>query len=113
MAEEMADKELKLPEKEEAKEAKEAPKAAAKTTKKAKTKKAKAAPKAAEQAPEPPKPAAPALPKVALAVYLQTCGKKWDKMAGFKYHARREGLQSLTLPEWKAAYDEFMKKPVG
>lgn len=38
---------------------------------------------------------------------------KADRAAGFVHHATKQGLKSMSVVEWNAKYEEFMKKPAG
>jgi hypothetical protein len=57
-------------------------------------------------------PKADGLPKVALRVFIASGGIRWDQMAGFKYYATRLKMGPLSIPEWRAAFNKFMKRPV-
>ena len=50
---------------------------------------------------------------IKLQVFATIAGPKWDQMAGFVSHARRQKLEALTMPEWQKEFDNFMKKPIG
>lgn len=73
-------------------------------------------------APE-PKPAAPQAPKVAKAekpvtrvkldVFCKLTGLKFDKLAGFRYIAKKQKLGPMAVPEWWAEFDKYQKRPVG
>lgn len=65
------------------------------------------------------KPAAPkeapkddGKPKVALRVFIASGGIRWDQMAGFKSYATRLKMGPLSIPEWREAFNKFMKRPV-
>lgn len=51
--------------------------------------------------------------RVKLEVWCQLSGIKWDKLAGFKYLARKGKLGPLTVPEWWAEWANYQKRPVG
>jgi hypothetical protein len=78
-----------------------------------------AAPEPAEEAstykPEPtPEPAEETenKPKVPYRVFKQVAGVKWDQLAGFEHYATKNKLGPWTIPEWKAAYAQFLGRPV-
>lgn len=74
---------------------------------------AKAAPKTpTKETPKKESPADDGRPKVALRVFLASGGIRWDQMAGFKSYAMRNKMGPLSIPEWRAAFNEFMKRPV-
>ena len=50
---------------------------------------------------------------VALRVYITLCGHKWDQMAGFVSHARRQNLAAISVEAWHAEYKKFQGKPIG
>lgn len=60
--------------------------------------------------PAPPDPNAPS--PIPLKVFVRLAGPKWDQMAGFLHYAKHEKLGPRTVPEWRAAHQEFMQKPV-
>jgi hypothetical protein len=60
-----------------------------------------------EQAPEPRQ-----LTPVALRVFLTACGIKPVQTAGFAAYAQARQFGPRTMPEWRSAYDEFMRRPV-
>lgn len=67
-------------------------------------------PKKIEAIPEPaPHPA----DLIALRVYATLAGPKWDQMAGFVSHARRQHLGPMTVEAWQAEYKKFQDKPIG
>ena len=79
-------------------------------------------PKAPAVAMPPPLPKAPPqspqvhLPpptQVKLEVWCKLSGMKWDKLAGFKYLAKKAKLGPLTVPEWWAEWAKYQKRPVG
>jgi hypothetical protein len=49
---------------------------------------------------------------VHLRVFAQVGGLKWDQLAGFKHHAKRNKLGPMTVQKWREAFAEFMGKPV-
>lgn len=51
--------------------------------------------------------------RVKLEVWCQLSGIKWDKLAGFKYLARKAKLGPLTVPEWRAEWAKYRTRPVG
>jgi hypothetical protein len=51
-------------------------------------------------------------PKVALRVFIASGGTRWDQMAGFKSYATRLKMGPLSIPEWREAFNKFMKRPV-
>ena len=51
-------------------------------------------------------------PKVKLSVFIASGGIRWDQMAGFKSHAQRQKMGPLSIPEWREAFNSFMKRPV-
>lgn len=51
-------------------------------------------------------------PKVELRVFIASGGIRWDQMAGFKSYAKRNRMGPLSIPEWRKAFKEFMKRPV-
>jgi len=51
-------------------------------------------------------------PKVALRVFIASGGIRWDQMAGFKSYATRLKMGPLSIPEWREAFNKFMKRPV-
>jgi hypothetical protein len=53
----------------------------------------------------------PVQPVVSLKVFVQTSGKKWDQLAGFKHYAKICGLGPLTILEWRKAFNDFMNRP--
>lgn len=69
-----------------------------------------------EEAPEaeaPAAPPAPVLPKVPLEVFATAGGARWDQLAGFVSHAKRNKLGPMSIKDWRAALVEFQNKPVG
>lgn len=71
-------------------------------------------PKEAEPPAPSPQPVAEAVATaVPLRVFLVCCGIKWDQMAGFKAHAKRLKLGPMSILEWRAAFADFQKRPVG
>ena len=68
-----------------------------------------------EEPEEPEKPIVPegdGRPKVALRVFIASGGLRWDQMAGFKSYAIRSKMGPLSIPEWREAFNAFMKRPV-
>jgi len=61
---------------------------------------------------KPVKPAPTVKTVVSLRVFLQIHGAKADQLAGFKSHATRAKLKPMSVPEWRAAHQAFMDKPV-
>jgi len=61
---------------------------------------------------DPPLLPIPAEPSIPIRVYATVCGRKWDQMAGFVAHARRQKLTRLTMTEWRQEYEKFLNKPV-
>jgi len=57
-------------------------------------------------------PEIPEHPEVQLKVFIATGGLRWDQMAGFKAHAKRMGLKSMTIQKWREAFQAFMNTPV-
>jgi len=55
----------------------------------------------------------PEKPLVRLEVFLKVAGPKWDQLAGFKLHAKKNKLGPMTIPEWRLALQQFMGKPTG
>ena len=51
-------------------------------------------------------------PKVELRVFIASGGIRWDQMAGFKSYAKRNKMGPLSIPEWREAFNAFMKRPV-
>lgn len=51
-------------------------------------------------------------PKVALRIFIASGGIRWDQMAGFKSYALRNKMGPLSIPEWREAFNEFMKREV-
>lgn len=72
----------------------------------------KKAPKVAPKKAPKKAPKDDGLPKVALRVFIASGGIRWDQMAGFKYYATRAKMGPLSIPEWRAAFKKFMKRPV-
>jgi hypothetical protein len=70
---------------------------------------------AEEETPEekPIAPPSPPKPAVALRVFLQVAGSKWDQLAGFKAYAKAQRLEARSIPEWHAAVTEYKNRPVG
>jgi hypothetical protein len=70
-------------------------------------------------APPEPVPAPPAArpPRgegvIALAVFLRLAGPKPDQMVPFARWAAQKSPRAKTLAAWKAAYTEFMNRPVS
>lgn len=52
-------------------------------------------------------------PKVSLQVFEKLSGMKFDQIAGFKQYAKREGLEPLTVLDWRKAFQKFMGKPTN
>lgn len=92
-------------------EAEKAPKSVLKRTPVAKEAVAKeaVAKESKDQTPAPPR----VLPKVMARVFAQSQGVKPDQAAGFLAWVRRQGIGVMTIPEWKAAYKDFMGRPVS
>ncbi len=63
------------------------------------------------KAPDPP-PAEDRLPSIPLKVFAKIAGPKWDQMAGFLHHAKIKNIGPRTVPEWRATYQAFLRKPV-
>lgn len=57
--------------------------------------------------------AAPIKEYLALRVFATIAGPKWDQMAGFVSHAKRNKLGPLTMEDWQAEFKKFQEKPVG
>lgn len=55
----------------------------------------------------------PKKPVVSLKVFLNIFGKKWDQMAGFKHYAMKNGLEPLTVEEWREAFQNFLDRPTA
>jgi len=51
-------------------------------------------------------------PFVSLQVFLQLCGLKWDRTAGFKHYAIKQKLGPMPVLDWHDELQNFMKKPV-
>ena len=56
---------------------------------------------------------APTLATVRLEVFCRLTGQKWDRLAGFKFWARKQGLGPLPIAGWRAELEKFQKRPVG
>lgn len=73
--------------------------------------------KAAGPPPAAPKPAvlpqAPEPSRVRLEVFCRLTGIKWDRLAAFKFYARKERLGPLPVRHWWAEFEKFQKRPVG
>lgn len=52
------------------------------------------------------------LPKVSISIFLQVSGIKRDQLAGFKYYAKSKDIESLTIPQWREEYENYLNKPV-
>lgn len=52
-------------------------------------------------------------PAIRLDVFCRLTGLKFDKLAGFRYLARREKLGPMSVPKWWAAFHAYQKRPVG
>jgi hypothetical protein len=62
--------------------------------------------------PPPPQPVVEK-PMVPFKVFVASCGVKWDQMAGFKSFVKRTKLGPLTIAQWREAFADFQKRPVG
>jgi hypothetical protein len=51
------------------------------------------------------------LPAIPLKVFVKLAGPKWDQMAGFLSYAKLKNMKPRTMPEWRAAYQAFLRKP--
>jgi hypothetical protein len=61
---------------------------------------------------EPPPTYINELPAIPLKVFVKVAGPKWDQMAGFLSYAKSKSMVPRTVPEWRAAYQTFLQKPV-
>ena len=51
------------------------------------------------------------LPSIPLKVFIKIAGPKRDQMAGFLSHAKTNKMGPRTVPEWRASYQAFLRKP--
>lgn len=56
-------------------------------------------------------PPAVELPAVRLEVFARVHGAKWDQFAGFRAWATQQKLAPRSVPEWRAEFLKFQKKP--
>lgn len=64
-----------------------------------------------EKAAEAPAEAVPDY--IPLRVFATLAGPKWDQMAGFVSHARRQKLGPMTIAAWHIEFKKFQGKPIG
>lgn len=57
-------------------------------------------------------PMQPTATAVRLDVFCKLTGFKFDKLAGFRYAAKKQRLGPMTIPQWWSALAEFNKRPI-
>lgn len=68
-------------------------------------------PAAVPPAPEPEKPVARAT--VNFEVWARLSGMRFDQLAGFRNHVKRQKLGPMTVLEWRAAFQKFLETPTN